>query len=145
MSQEVLSNQQVSTSGNFPKQRRTTTALLWTVQVLLALIFLFAGGMKLIVPVEVIIAQMPLKLSGLFVHFIGVCEVAGALGLVLPGLTRIRRELTPLAAWALALEMLGATGYTLLGGGGASALLPLVVCLLCLVVAYGRRSFFATA
>lgn len=145
MSQEVLSNQQVSTSGNLPKQRRTATALLWTVQVLLALIFLFAGGMKLIVPVEVIIAQMPLKLSGLFVHFIGVCEVAGALGLVLPGLARIRRELTPLAAWALALEMLGATGYTLLGGGGASALFPLVVCLLCLAVAYGRRSLFATA
>lgn len=145
MSQEVLSNQQVSTSGNFPKQRRTTTVLLWTVQVLLALIFLFAGGMKLIVPVEVIIAQMPLKLSGLFVHFIGVCEVAGALGLVLPGLIRIRRELTPLAAWALALEMLGATIYTLLGGGGISVLFPLVVCLLCLAVAYGRRSFFATA
>ncbi len=116
---QVLSNQQVSTNSTSPKYRRLTTATLWIVQVLLALLFLFAGGMKLIVPVEVLLAQMPLKLPGLFIHFIGCCEVAGALGLVLPALTRVRRELTPLAGWALALEMVVATVYTLLGGGGA--------------------------
>jgi hypothetical protein len=101
--------------------------------------------MKLIVPVEVMVAQVPLKLSGMFIHFIGGCEVAGALGLVLPGLTRIRRELTPLAAWALVMEMVGATVYTLLGGGGAGALFPLLVGLFCAAVAHGRRSSFAIA
>lgn len=143
---QVLTSQQVSTTtGSSPKYRRLTIATLWTVQALLAFLFLFAGGMKLIVPVEVMMAQMPLKLSGLFIHFIGVCEVAGALGLVLPALTRIRRELTLLAAWALAIEMVGAAVYTLLGGGGASALVPLVVGLLCAAVAYGRRSYFTRA
>ena len=87
---------------------------------------------------------MPIQLSGMFIHFIGCCEVAGALGLVLPGLTRIRRELTPLAGWALAVEMVGATVYTLAGGGGAGVLFPMVVGLLCVVVAYGRRSYFAS-
>src|SRR6266851_4438952 len=134
MSQEVLSSQQVSTGRISQKYRRATTSTLWTIQVLVALLFLFAGSMKLIVPVEMMMAQMPLKLSGLFVHFIGVCEVAGALGLVPPGLTRVRRELTPLAAWALVIEMVGATVYTLLGGGGAGALFPLVVGLLCAAV-----------
>jgi len=112
-------------------------------QIVCALIFLGVGSMKLIAPAEVLLAQMPLKLPILFIRFIAVCEVAGALGLVLPGLTRIRRELTPLAAGALAMEMVGATVYTLLGGGGASAVLPLMVGLLCVAIAYGRRSFFA--
>ena len=142
---KVLSSQQVNVSSTSPKYRRLMNATLWTVQALLAVLFLLVGGMKLILPAEMLMAQMPLKLSDVFVHFIGVCEVAGALGLVLPGLTHVRRELTSLAAGALAIEMVGATVYTLLGGGGAGALFPLVVGLFCAAVAYGRRSYFATA
>lgn len=142
---QVMNSQQVNAGSISHKSRKLTTATLWTIQVLLALIFLLVGGMKLIVPVEVLLAQMPLPLPGLYVRFIGCCEVAGALGLVLPALTRIRRELTPLAGWALALEMVVATVYTLLGGGGAGALFPLVVGVLCAAVAYGRRSYFAKA
>lgn len=140
---QVSNSQPMSTSSVSPKYRSAATATLWTMQVLCALIFLGVGSMKLLAPAEVLLAQMPLKLPILFIRFIAVCEVAGALGLVLPGLTRIRRELTPLAAGALAIEMVGATGYTLLGGGGASAVLPLMVGLLCAAIAYGRRSFFA--
>ena len=72
------------------------TYVLWIVQALLALLFLFTGGMKLVLPIEELTAEMPLP--GLFVRFIGVAEVLGALGLVLPGLLRIRPGLTPLAA-----------------------------------------------
>ncbi|MGZ6390817.1 MAG: DoxX family protein [Ktedonobacterales bacterium] len=140
-----VSSRKVSIGGTSLVSRRMKVATLWTIQGVLACLFLFAGGMKLIVPVEVMLAQMPLRIPGLFVHFIGVCEVAGALGLILPGLTRIGRRLTPLAAWAFVIEMGGATVYTLLGGGGASAVMPLVVGLLCAAVAYGRRSYFATA
>jgi hypothetical protein len=111
------------------------------VQGLLALVFLFAGGMKLIVPVEVLTAQMAAPLPGAFVKFIGVCEVAGALGLILPGLTRIRPLLTPLAAAGLVIIMIGATVVTLATGETVSALVPLVVGLLCAAVAYGRRSW----
>ena len=123
------------------QQKPIMTFILWTLQALLALLFLFVGAMKLIVPVQVLLAQMPIQLPGLFVRFIGVVEVAGALGLILPGLLRIRPMLTPLAACGLVIEMLCATVYTVIGGQGAVAVLPLVLGLLCASVAYGRRSW----
>jgi uncharacterized membrane protein YphA (DoxX/SURF4 family) len=141
---QVSSSQLMSTSNVSPTYRRAATATLWAMQIVCALLFLGVGSMKLMAPAGVLLAQMPLPLPILFIRFIAVCEVAGALGIVLPGLTRIRRELTPLAAGALALEMMGATGYTVLGGGGASAVVPLLIGLICAAIAYGRRSFFAT-
>jgi hypothetical protein len=114
------------------------TYALWTVQVLLALVFLFAGGVKLVTPFEEMAAQMPIALPELFLRFIGVAEVLGALGLILPGLLRIRPGLTPLAAAGLVIIMIGATVLTLAGGLGAMALIPLVVGLLAAFVAYGR-------
>ncbi len=113
-----------------------TGVLLWIVQGLLALIFLSAGSMKLILPIEEMTKQM--ELPSLFLRFIGVCEVLGALGLILPGLSRIRPGLTPLAAAGLATIMVGATVTTLAVGGGATALMPLMVGLLAAFVAYGR-------
>jgi hypothetical protein len=114
------------------------TRLLWIIQGILALIFLFAGGMKLMLPVEVMTAQMPVALPGLFLKFIGVAEVLGAVGLILPGLVRVRLGLTPLAAAGLVLIMIGATGITLAGGAVGPALMPLAVGLFAAFVAYGR-------
>src|SRR6266536_49402 len=88
-----------------PTDRRPImTSALWIVQGLLALLFLFAGGMKLVLPLEKLTGPMPLPLPGLFLRFIGVAEVLGAIGLILPGLLRIRPGLTPLAACAGARE-----------------------------------------
>jgi uncharacterized membrane protein YphA (DoxX/SURF4 family) len=112
------------------------TYALWTAQGLLALLFLFAGGMKLVLPLEALTAEMPLP--GLLVRFIGVAEVLGAIGLILPGLLRIRPGLTPLAAAGLVLIMIGATVITLAGGEVAPALIPLMVGLLLAFVAYAR-------
>jgi DoxX-like family len=109
---------------------------LWIVQGLLALIFLFSGGMKLVLPLAALTEQTPLP--GLFVRFIGVVEVLGAIGLILPGLLRIRPGLTPLAAAGLVIIMIGATVLTLAAGQVAPALIPLVVGLLSAFVAYGR-------
>ena len=96
--------------------------------------------MKLIVPLDVLLKQMPIPLPGLFVRFLGAAEVLGAIGLILPGLLRIRMVLTPLAACGLFVIMIGATVYTLAGSGGAGALLPLVVGLLLAFIAFGRWS-----
>ena len=113
--------------------------VLWIVQGLLALIFLFTGGTKLILPIEVLTEHTPLP--GLFVRFLGVAEVLGAIGLILPGFLRIWPVLTPLAASGLVIIVTGATVLTLVGVvpvGAAMALIPLVVGLLSAFVAYGR-------
>ena len=111
--------------------------VLWIVQGLLAALFLFAGGMKLVLPIEAMTGG-PVALPGPFLRFIGVAEVAGALGLILPGLLRIRTGLTPLAAAGLVIIMAGATVVTLMGGMVGAAALPFVVGLLCVWVAYAR-------
>jgi len=67
-----------------------------------------------------------------------VCEVLGGLGLVLPWLVSIRPGLTPLAAAGLLIIMIGATATTIIMGQVATSILPLVVGILCLFVAYGR-------
>ena len=137
---QIVSSQLVSRSASASQpRRRILTIVLWIVQGFLALLFLFAGSMKLIMPIEMLTAQMPLP--GLFLRFIGTAEMAGALGLILPGLLRIRPMLTPLAACGLVIIMIGATVVTLAVGEGVSALVPLVVGLLCTAVAYGRRTW----
>jgi len=109
---------------------------LWIVQGLLALLFLYAGGMKLVLPLEALTG--PLPMPGLFLRFIGVAEVLGALGLILPGLLRIRPGLTPLAAGGLVIIMIGATVISLKAGDVSVVLIPLVVGILAAFVAYGR-------
>jgi DoxX-like family len=115
--------------------RRLTWAL-WIVQGLLAFTFLFAGGTKLILPIEEMTKDV--ALPGLFLRLLGVAELLGAIGLILPGLLHIRPGLTPLAAAGLVLIMIGATAITLATMGPAPALIPLVVGLLAAFVAYGR-------
>ena len=110
--------------------------LLWVDQVLLAALFLFAGGMKLVLPIEAMAG--PVALPGLFLRFIGVAEVAGALGLVLPSLLKIRPRLTPVAAAGLVIIMIGATVITAMSGPTAMAAVPAVVGILAGVVVYGR-------
>ncbi len=109
---------------------------LWIVQGLLALIFLWAGGMKLLLPLEELEGPMPLP--ALFLRFIGLAEVLGATGLILPKLLGIRPGLTPLAAAGLVIIMTGATVITLASGSIMTALFPLVVGLLAAFVVYGR-------
>ena len=109
---------------------------LWIVQVLLALLFLFTGGMKLVLPLDQLTG--PVALPGWFTRFIGVAEVVGALGLILPSLLRIKPWLTPLAALGLIIIMIGAIAVTLRGGMVGAALFSLVVGLLAAFVAYGR-------
>ncbi|HVO23666.1 MAG TPA: DoxX family protein [Candidatus Margulisiibacteriota bacterium] len=125
-----------ATPGNQLPRSTSMTRALWVVQGLLALLFLFAGVTKLVLPIEEMTKQMPLP--GAFLRFIGVAEVLGGLGLVLPGLTGIRPGLTPLAAAGLVIIMVGATVLSAASGGIRSALFPLIVGLLLTFVAYRR-------
>jgi hypothetical protein len=93
-------------------------------------------------PIEALTAQSTsgLTLPGGFLRFIGAAEFLGAIGLILPGLLGIRRELTPLAAAGLAVIMIGATAVSL--AQGPLALVPLAVGGLAAWVAYGRSDVF---
>jgi hypothetical protein len=108
---------------------------LWMAQVLVALMFLYAGGVKLVWPPEML--QGPFPLPILLIRVIGVFEILGAIGLILPGLLRIRPGLTPLAAACLVILMVGATVITF-ATMGPVGVIPLVIGLLAAFVAYGR-------
>jgi hypothetical protein len=108
---------------------------LWVIQILLMLLFLFTGTSKLMMSAAQLQQQMP-SLSGGFLHFIAICEILGALGMVLPRLFRTATWLTPLAAALLVVIMIGATVETL--PAGPLVALPIVTGVLCIVVAWGR-------
>ena len=111
--------------------------MVWSIQGLLAALFAFAGGVKLVLPVEAM-QQGSLALPGPFLRFIGVAGVCGAVGLILPWALGIQPRLTPLAASGLIVIMTGATLITALGGQFGGALFPLAVGVLLSVVAYQR-------
>ncbi|HKX05704.1 MAG TPA: DoxX family protein [Methylomirabilota bacterium] len=110
---------------------------LWIIQTLLGLLFLFSGSMKFVMSVAEMTKDTP-WMAGWFLHFIGVMEILGGLGLILPSALRIRPGLTPLAAAGLVIIMIGATVITLGTMGIGPAMLPLIVGILCVFVAYGR-------
>src|SRR5262245_59336909 len=108
---------------------------LWIDQVLLAGLFLFAGVAKLVMMAEQMAGPVALPLC--FLRFIGVCEAACGLGLILPPLLRVATWLTPLAAAGLVIIMIGAAAISL-KVGVAAAHIPLVIALVAAFVAYGR-------
>ena len=115
--------------------------VLWILQALLGLVFLFAGGTKLIMSAEALsqpASPGALVLPVWFIRFIGVCEFLGGLGLLLPGLFKIRQYLTPLAALGLAIIMAGAVVFTVIGGVIPIAAVNVVILLLLLFIAYAR-------
>ena len=117
--------------------------VLWIIQILLALLFLFAGITKLFptiipMPPPPPNAWMP---PMWFLKFIGLCELLGGLGLILPGLFRRQQYLTVWAAVGLLIIMIGAVVVSAMTTGIATAITPLIFGLLCAFVAYGRRGW----
>ena len=115
---------------------------LWTAQGLLALVYLAAGGMKLFQPIETLAAAgmaYVTTMPELFIRSVGVLEILGAIGVVLPALTRIRPMLTPAAAVGLSLVQVSAIILHALRGETAMTLpMNLVLLALALFVVWGR-------
>lgn len=120
------------------KEIHWSNVLTWTLQGVLALLFLFAGLAKLMMPIHLLVAQS--GLPAVFLRFIAVSEIMGALGLILPGHFGIHRDLTPLAAAGLVVIMIGAVSMTAVSQGAAPAVFPLVVGMLLTLVIRVRRS-----
>jgi hypothetical protein len=112
----------------------------WILQVLLAAMFGMAGAMKSTAPIEQLGKSLPWVLQSpvALVRFIGISELAGALGLILPAATRIAPFLTPLAAAGLTVVMVLAVGFHVMHGMAATLGVPVVLGLLTAFVAWGR-------
>ncbi|HUO57745.1 MAG TPA: DoxX family protein [bacterium] len=109
--------------------------LLWILQAILAVVFLLEGGVKILKPAA--FRVQGLGDAGLLI-FIGLCEVGGAVGLVLPSVTHFLPWLTPLAALGIAAIMVLATRFHLRRHEPRSAGLTLLLLVLSLTVSYGR-------
>ncbi len=120
---------------------RSLRLTLWVAQLVLALVFGMAGWMKVtMAPLDLAMyvpwsPDVPLWL----VRFIGSAELAGAAGLVLPALTRIKPSLTPLSGALLAIVMILAVFFHIARGEGGSLLMPIVLGLIAAFVAWGRH------
>jgi hypothetical protein len=124
-------------SGTKGKVNKTNVGL-WVTQSALSLLFLFAGSSKLVMTAEQLNANSEVEFPLWFMRFIGVCELAGGLGLILPSISRIHTGLTPLAACGLIVIMVGAVVTTAATVSVAGASFPLIVGVACAFVAYGR-------
>src|SRR5262245_25247175 len=112
--------------------------MLWILQVLLAMAFLAHGWLFLAPPPD-IAAQMNASLPRWFQLFLGVAEVLAAVGLTLPGLTRILPWLVTWAAAGIMIVLVSATAWHLVRGENSSAMITLLLLAVATFVAYMRQ------
>jgi uncharacterized membrane protein YphA (DoxX/SURF4 family) len=113
---------------------KTQSRVVWALQVVLAILFLFGGITKLLMPAATLATLTPLPVW--FLRFISVAEITGGLGLLLPRALRIRPELTPIAAACLLIIMAGAVVVSFMTPKPAGAVFPFVVGVLLAYVAW---------
>ena len=112
--------------------------LVWTLQIVLALVF-FAHGAMMVFPPAEIAQQMNAALPRWFQLFIGIAEILAAAGLTLPGITGIQPWLASWAAGGLMIVMVSATIFHLMRGEISSAATTLVLLAMATAVALSRR------
>ena len=117
--------------------------MIWVFQILLALVFLAAGATKVFTPIADLIPQMAWVafMPAIAVRIIGLLEVAGGLGLILPWLTGIQPQLVRLAALGLVLTMIGAAITHIAIGDPIVSIFPsLILGAIAGFVAYSRTA-----
>ena len=125
---------------NQPAPSKALNIILWIAQVLLAGMFLMSGFMKVAQPIEELAKMLPWasQVPEGLVRFIGISEVLGGLGLILPALLRIKPILTAWAAIGLALVMLFAAGFHASRGEHSAIGMNVMLALIALFIAWGR-------
>ena len=124
---------------NQKKPSKGLNIFLWTAQIVLAAMFLMAGIMKATQPLEELGKSLPwVREAGVFTRVIGITELLGALGLILPSLLRIKPMLTPLAALGIFIIMVLAFIYHLTQGEYAALGINLILAALAIFIAWGR-------
>lgn len=111
--------------------------VLWILQVLLAVVYLAHGGFMVAPPADMV-EMINAQLGPNFRIFLGAAEILAAIGLILPGLTRILPQLTALAATGLMIVMCSATVLHIYRGETSSAFSTAILFVLVTVVSYMR-------
>ena len=114
--------------------------VLWVMQIVLALVFVLVGWLKIVTPYDRFVEMLP---WGNDVHprtikGIGILEILGAVGLVLPGLLNILPKLTPYAAAGLAVTMIGAAWLHVRRKERQQVVVNFVLMAVALLICYGR-------
>jgi len=119
------------------KNYRTLHILLWIAQIILAIIFLMVGFMKVATPIDELSKIMPLagEMPGL-IRFIGLSEVLGGFGLILPTALRIKPHLTIWSAGSLAVVMVLAVGFHI--SRGENFAIGTILGILAVFITWGR-------
>jgi hypothetical protein len=112
-------------------------ALIWVLQVVLAVVFL-AHGWLLLFPPASMVEQLNASLPRSFQLFLGVAEVMAAIGLIMPGVTRIKPWLIPSAAAGVMIVMIAATVLHVMRGEISAAITTFVLLVLATAVAHVR-------
>ena len=125
---------------NTQKTSKTLNILLWITQLLLAIIFIMGGGGVILQPIATLAPKMSFVnyYPEAVVRFIGIAEVLGAIGLILPSLLRIKPKLTSLAALGLAVVMMLAAIYHLTHGEADAIFVPIIFGAIAVFIAWGR-------
>ena len=113
---------------------------LWAAQIFLALVFFITGALKLFFPIENLNALLPwtIDVNPIMVRLIGLTEIIGSLGLILPSLLRIKPQLTSLAAIGVAFVMLSATIFNISIGETSVLGINILLFLVSIFIAWGR-------
>jgi uncharacterized membrane protein YphA (DoxX/SURF4 family) len=111
-------------------------AILWVLQIFLALAFFAHGWILLVPPASLVEAMKPMPLA--FRVFLGLAEMSAAVGLTLPGITRILPWLVPSAAAGLMVVMISATIFHIARGEVGAAMTTLTLLAMATFVAYTR-------
>lgn len=114
--------------------------ILWVIQAFLAIAFLMVGFLKSTQPVNKLASTLPWvrDVRAVWPRFIGICEVLGAIGLVLPGITHIQTWLTIVAAGGLAMIMIDAALFHRRRHEYPMIAVNAVLFVLAVLVVYGR-------
>lgn len=124
--------------------RKIMHVSLWIAQIVLATGFIWAGAMKLFTPADKLAAMWPWTAgNGALTKVTGVIDLLAGIGLVLPALLRIRKEITVYAAWGTILLMIAASVFHISRGEASLIGVNIFFAVMAVMVAWGRRSWLA--
>lgn len=128
------------TMSSQQKPSKAIHIILWVAQVILAATFIWAAAMKLVQPPDKLAAMWPWtgQIPGTLVKLTGLIDLAGATGLILPSLLRIKPKLTPIAAIGIILLMISASIFHIARGEAAQIGTNIVFAGMAAFIAWGR-------